>query len=729
MVLAEVIIEYPASSLDRPFYYAYNENNNLQKGVRVKIPFANKEIIGYVYQVIKKEQTKEEFEKENGYVLKDIIQVIDKEPIINEELFLLAKEISNYYFSPLISVLKTMLPPSLKPSTTSLSKPKIAYEQYLEVIEKDISSLTNKQKELYETIKSQKRIKKSSVSYSIAINLLKKGFLKEIKEEKYRLITKTNENKDFNILNEEQENAKNEVLKTTNQIFLLEGITGSGKTEVYLHLTKEYLKKGKTVLILLPEISLTYQVIKIFLNHFSKIAILHSSLTNSEKYDEYRKISKGEVDIVIGARSSIFAPLKNIGLVIIDEEHSETYKQETAPYYHALTVAKMRQKQQEFNILLGSATPSLESRARAFKGTYKLLKLTKRYKTNLPTCNIVDLASLKEVDEKSIIVSKTLREKIKERLANKEQVLIMLNRRGYATYITCRRCSYTFKCPKCNLPLSLHIDENILKCHHCGYNSKMVSECPKCNSPYLRTGGIAIQKAEQELNKLFPEAKILRLDSDVAKKRLATKAIIDDFQKNKADILLGSQMISKGLDFPNVTLSCILLADVGLNIPSFRASEKIFALLTQTIGRAGRRNNGEAIIQTYMPNHYAIQLAAKQDYETFFLTEMKYRKIASYPPFSYCAILEISSIDEKELISSLKNIKNFLEAKFVNKKVDIIGPSEYYVSFINGKYRRKFLLKYYNFQDIKEVLIEFKNYILSISKLNLQINIDPYEDF
>lgn len=726
MLLVEVIIEYPSCSLDRPFYYAYN--GFLTKGVRVKVPFAHKVIIGYVINVIDCKENKSEFAQRNGYELKDIIEVVDEDKIIDDELFSLAKEVANYYFTPLISVLQTMLPPSLKPNSSSLKKSKIVYETYLKAYDKDVSFLTLKQRTVYEEIKKIGLSKKSLYSHSIVKVLIKNGYLEEIKTPK-KLDEDNVYESDFYALNEEQENAKIRVLSETNKIFLLEGVTGSGKTEVYLHLTREYLNKNLKVLVLLPEIGLTYQVVKLFKQRFKRIALLHSSLTNSELYAEYSRISKGEVDIVIGARSAIFAPLKDIGLIIIDEEHSESYKQDTPPYYHALTVAKMRQKYHQCNILLGSATPSLESRARAFKGNYVLLKMDKRFKTQLPKCEVVDLNSLKEIDEDSIIYSKTLREKIKNRLDKNEQVMIMLNRRGFAPYVACRRCSYVFKCPTCSLPLSFHLDENLLKCHHCGYTSIMVERCPKCSSTYIRTGGIGSQKAEQELKKLFPTARILRLDSDVAKKRLATKEVIEKFRKHEADILIGTQMISKGLDFKDVTLSCVLLADIGLNIPSYLASERIFSLLTQTIGRAGRNENGEAIIQTYMPNHYAIKYASNQDYEGFFQTEMKYRKLSSYPPFSYCAIISLSSKNEKKLISALPLIKNFLEVKFSERKVDIIGPSEYYVSFLNGKFRRKFLIKYYNYADIVEPFRELKEFVLNQKDILLSIDIDPFDDF
>ena len=458
MKLIEVIIEYPSSSLNRPFSYAYNGDFPILKGVRVLVPFASRIVVGYVVNIKDYPGSKEDYEQETGFKLKSIVKILDESPILNDELLLLAYKISSYYFAPLISVFQAMLPPSLKPRTSSLSKPKIAYDVYLKTIDKPIDNLTKKQKEIYYLIKEKEEVLKSEITSTVVKKLINEGYVTLVYKEKNRLKDDAYAKSIEKVLNDEQENAYNRIVNDPTGTYLLQGVTGSGKTEVYLHLTSHFIKQGKKVLVLVPEISLTYPMIKHFKERFDDIAILHSSLTDAEKYDEYRKISSGKVNIVIGARSAVFAPLDNIGLIIIDEEHSETYKQESSPYYHATYVSQLRREYHNAVLVLGSATPSLESRARAFKGVYKHLMLSKRINTSLPKAKIVDLSQYKEIDELSILYSKTLRKAISERLNKKEQVLLLLNRRGYAPYVSCRKCGFVFKCNECNLPLSYHKD-------------------------------------------------------------------------------------------------------------------------------------------------------------------------------------------------------------------------------------------------------------------------------
>ncbi len=727
MKLVEVLIEYPSLSLDRPFFYTY-DGEEIQKGVRVIIPFGKKKIVGYVLSFRTMEETREEYEKKNHIQLKSILQILDSKPLLNEELMNIAQEMAKYYFAPLISCYQVMLPPSLKPSISSISKPKIAYEIYVEPLTGE-KELTKKQFEIYSEICRKKKVLKNQYSPSVIKKLLDYGYLKETKVEKRRIISEQKEREADLILNDEQQNAFDTILANPGDIFLLEGVTGSGKTEVYLHLTRKILEQGKNVLILVPEIGLSYQMVHQFETRFEKIAILHSGLTAGQKYDEYRRIASNEVSIVIGARSAIFAPLSNIGLIIIDEEHSESYKQENQPYYHALTVAKMRQQYHHCSILLGSATPSLESRSRAFKGVYHLIKMEKRIAGFLPKCTVVNLSDYKEIDAKSILYSKTVRKAIADCLQKKEQVMILINRRGYAPYVVCRKCGHVFRCPDCHLPLSFHQDTNQLMCHHCGYKEEMVSSCPKCHSSYLRTMGYGAQKAEEELKKLFPTAKLLRLDSDVSKKRTGAKNILEQFKNQDADILIGTQMISKGHDFKNVTLSVVLLADIGLNLPSFRAAERTFSMITQALGRAGRNKEGRAILQTYYPKHYVIELSSKQDYESFYALEMKYRKLNEYPPFCYCTILTLSAEKEDILNDISRKIRSFLVSEFSAKDVTVLGPSEYYVRILNKKFRRKFLLKYRNYNDIVPTIQKMQAIFQNQKTIQLTINVDPIEDY
>lgn len=732
MVILDVIIEYAASSLNRPFSYAYFGKEKIVPGVRVLVPFGNKKIIGYVESIKEVDLSLKDYISETGINVKEIYSLIDYEPILNDELMQLANDISSYYFASKISVYQTMLPPSLKPKSSSLTKPKIAYDVYVQVIDEDISDLTAKQKELYQRIKEYGLVLKKDLKTTLLPKLEEKNKIRYIYKEKTRLIQEEVKKVIDPSLNEEQLKALNEIVNGEDTIYLLEGVTGSGKTEVYLQAAKKVLEEKKTVLMLVPEISLSIQMVRRFKSRFDNIAILHSDLTSAEKYDEYRRINKGEVNIVVGARSAIFAPLKNIGLIIIDEEHVETYKQEVSPYYDARKVALFRQKYNpSCKIIFGSATPSLETKIRALKGLYRQLYLTKRFNdVSLPETEIIDMLDYHNIDKESVIFSLQLRHEIQDRLNKKEQIMLLVNRRGFAPHVSCRKCGTALICPECNLPYSYHSSDNLLKCHHCDRVSFIPSTCPKCGGVQFSKVGFGTEKVELEIARLFPTARVLRLDSDVASIRSATGKVIKSFENQEADILVGTQIIAKGHDFQNVTLVGIVLADLGLNIPSFRAAERTFCLLTQAIGRAGRSTKvGKAIIQTYMPKNYVIYDASIQDYYRFFNEEMLNRKLGQYPPYTYCTILTLSSKNEKDVIDSSIKIKYFLETKFANKKVDIIGPSSPFLMKVNNKYRRKILLKYKQYNDIYHEISELIQYINKDNKVEVSVNVDPSVDY
>ena len=732
MLLLGVIIEYAANSLDRPFSYAYNGSLDVKVGVRVLVPFNNRKVVGYVVSVEHTDDSMEELEENTGFKIKEVISIIDKEPILNEELMKVALDISSYYFSPIISVYQTMLPPSLKPKLSSLNKPQIAYDTYVEVCSEDTSNLTPKQLELYLKIKEEGLVLKKDIKSTLVPVLLEKKKVRLVKKEKMRLVLEEVEQIKEKELTKEQIKAVETIISSNDKIYLLEGVTGSGKTEVYIDASKEIIKQNKKVLMLVPEISLTVQMVKRFRECFSNVAILHGELTPGERYDEYRRISRGEVDLVIGARSAIFAPLDNIGLIIIDEEHSETYKQDVSPYYHALEVSKIRQKyHQNCKIVLGSATPSLETKTRALKGVYKQLYLTKRFNdSSLPETEIIDMLDWRNLDNESSMFSLTLRKEIQERLDKKEQVMLLVNRRGFSPFISCRKCGKVLKCPTCGIPLSYHKKDNLLKCHHCGLVDTMPRTCSKCQSTMFTKTGFGTEKVEEEVKRLFKDARILRLDSDVASIRSAVGKVINQFENEEADILIGTQMIAKGHDFKNVTLVGVVLADLGLNIPSFKASERTFNLITQAIGRAGRhQKQGKAIIQTYMPKHYVIYDASIQDYNRFFNEEMEYRKESQNPPYTYLTTLTFASSNEKEVIDKSYYFKDFLVAKFAQKRVEVIGPSEPFITKMNDKYRRKILLKYKNYSDVEMVLKEIKENVNKNSQIDVIINVDPMDDY
>ena len=730
MKIIEVLIEYGTYSLDRPFSYLYDGEKTISNGMRVLLNFNRREIVGYVLNVKETDKTKEELEQESGFNLSYIIDVMDETPLLNDELLKLADEISSYYLAPKISVLQTMLPPSLSPKHTSLKAPKIAYEQYLRCINDNEEGLTPKQIELLRLIKStDKVLKKDIKSVLIVKKLIDLGRLEIVYEEKRRLALPNYEQEEFHDLTEEQQNVVDEFLSTNDMIYLLQGVTGSGKSEVYLHIAKKILSENKKVLMLVPEISLTPMMVEYFLRRFGKnIAILHSELTPAEKYDEYRKIANGECQVVIGARSAIFAPLDNIGLIIIDEEHVESYKQDNVPCYHAREVAIMRARHHNAKVLLGSATPSLESRARADKKVYHFLNLPHRINDKgLPKTTIINLLDYHNIDRESYIFSHTLRKSIQGVLDRKEQAILLINRRGFSTNVSCRKCGRVFKCPTCHIPLTYHREDNLLKCHHCGHVELTPETCPDCGSPYLMKAGFGTERIEKEIEKLFPTARTLRLDSDVARIRKKIPEIIEKFANKEADILIGTQMIAKGHNFPDVTLVGIVLADIGLNMPSFRASERVFQLITQAVGRSGRLNKkGEAIIQTYSPQHYAVILGAKQDYDLFYKKEMGVRKLQKYPPYTYLSSLTISGKNEETVINAIFAVCDDLNER-LGEDVIILGPISPYIPYENDTYKRVALLKYVDQKKIREALDKIIKGVSNKGNISVSVNIDPYD--
>ena len=729
MIIVELLIERANHLLDRPFSYLYKGNKKVNKGVRVLVRFNNQELVGYVLNVKETFKSIEELEEELGFNLSFIEDVIDESPLLNDDLLELADKVAEYYLAPKISVLHAMLPPSLSPRKSSLKAPKIAYTKYVVLKKYDVSGLTIKQKELLDIIKEEQPVLKSDIKQVGILNkLIELGLVEIINKEKNRLVLPEYDEEKEVILTKDQSQVIYEFNNSDDDVYLLEGVTGSGKSEVYLTLTRQTLARGKKVLMLVPEISLTPMATRNFLARFKEnVAILHSELTPAEKYDEYRKIARGDANIVVGARSAIFAPLKDIGLIILDEEHVESYKQDNQPYYHAREVAIMRGKMHHAKVLLGSATPSLESRARASKNVYHLLTLTKRINEQpLPKTTIINLKDYRNIDRESYIFSIKLREQLKKTLDNHNQAILLINRRGFATTCSCRHCGHIFRCPTCGIPLTYHKKENLLKCHHCGYMEEGPEVCPECDSKYLMKSGFGTERIEEEVHKLFPNARTLRLDSDSAKIRTKIPKIIEAFRNKEADVLVGTQMIAKGHDFPDVTLVGIVLADIGLSMPSYRSSERAFQLITQAVGRSGRSDKkGEAIIQTYMPEHYAITMAARQDYEVFYRKEMTMRKLQGYPPYTYLASVSISSKNEELCIETVTRLADQLNYEFKENGV-ILGPSAPYIAFENDKFVRNILVKYKDQALANKILNKILKSLSGKSQISITINIDPY---
>ena len=491
-----------------------------------------------------------------------------------------------------------------------------------------------------------------------------------------------------------------------------------------MELIAQVIKKGKTAIMLVPEISLTPQIVARFVSRFGKeVAILHSGLSDGEKYDEYRKIREGKVKIVVGARSAIFAPLANLGIIIIDEEHTATYKQDNNPRYHARDVAIMRGIYHSAPVILGSATPSLESFARAKKGVYKLLTLTSRPSgSKLPEVTLVDMKN--EVKRGNFILSKVLKDKIQERISRGEQVILLLNRRGYSSMLTCRDCGHVLKCPNCDISLTYHKTSNTNRCHYCNYSVKNVSKCPVCSSSNMKDYGLGTERLEEELNKLF-KARVVRMDMDTTSRKGMHEKIIEDFGAHKYDILLGTQMIAKGLDFPLVTLVGVVNADSSLNVPDFRSSENTFGLLSQVSGRAGRSNlPGEVIIQSYNPEHYSIRLAQEHDYLHFYQTEIEIRKALNYPPYYYITGVNISSLDYDLGFSEAKKIGTYLR-KNVLTTTQILGPSMANVFKVNNVYYYQCIIKYNKDDKLDKVLMKLDEIYKLNNKVDIAIDVNP----
>jgi len=722
MQILKVLIEYSAESIDRTFDYLLDSDVNA-KGCRVAIDFGNKKnIIGYVLDSEFTDKNKEELEEEYGFSLKEVKEVIDSESLLSDELQDLAMFMSKEYVCPLISCLQTMLPKSLKPkSGKKVGIKQIAYVTYV----KEEEGLTTKQKEVYDLVKEKGKVLKSKLSPSIVNKLLEKNCLKIVYEEDFRnasVLNNENYNKEHELTSEQRK--VYEDIISNNGVYLLEGVTGSGKTEVYLNLAKHYLSLNKTVIILVPEIVLTSQMASRFKYFFKdELALLHSSLSEGEKYDEYRKIKKGLAKIVIGTRSAIFAPCKNIGAIIIDEEHSESYKQDVTPSYHTIDIATYRMKQNNATLVLGSATPSLESKVRAKTGIYKQLYLKNRInKKNLPVVEIVDMNK----ERNSAILSSKLKELINDRLSKNEQVIILLNRRGYAPYVRCKMCGHVYKCPKCEVSLNYHKHQNRLKCHYCGLEFVLEDTCPECHSKFIEKGGYGTQKVEEVLKEEFKNARILRMDQDSTSRKDSHLSIVEKIVNHEVDIVVGTQMVAKGLDFPLVTLVAVLNADASLNANDFRAGERTFQLLVQVLGRAGRGDKaGTALIQTYKPNNDILLDASSYNYESFINKELEFRKGRKYPPFRFVSNLIFKGKDFEKTHKFALIAKKFLLG-YENEEFNVLGPSVPYIARMNDEYRVKLMLKYKNKEKTLEILKDLRVYLKSENNIKVSIVIDPY---
>lgn len=719
---ADVIIEYGNKAVDTLFTYIIPDNlrEKIKIGHRVLVPFNNREIEGFVLDISNEFNSK--------YELKEISSLCDLEPVLNEEMIILGEKIQKEILCSRISIYQAMLPKALKAKhNTNIG---IKMNRYITLnISRDEAlryidgCRFAKQKEIISKLLDNDKILLSNVNSSIN-TLIRNGVIKYIYEEVNRYVSKSSGKYRIVKLNSLQEEVVNSVKLEEYNKYLLWGVTGSGKTEVYMELIDRVLKQGKNAIMLVPEISLTPQIVDRFVTRFgTDIAILHSGLSDYEKYDEYRKIINEKVRIVVGARSAVFAPLKNIGIIIMDEEHSNTYKQDNSPRYHARDVAMMRGEYHNAPVLLGSATPSLESFARAGRGVYKLLTLTKRAGGGeLPDVQIVDMKS--EIKKGNFILSELLVKKIKEKLANNEQIILLLNRRGYSSMLTCRDCGNVLKCPNCDISLTYHKSSNTNRCHYCNYSIKNVDKCNVCGSSNIKEYGLGTEKLEEEIVRMF-SARVVRMDMDTTSKKGMHEKIIADFGDHKYDILLGTQMIAKGLDFPLVTLVGVINADSSLNVPDFRSAENTYQLLSQVAGRAGRGNLvGEVIIQSYNPEHYSITYAKKHDYLSFYKEEMSIRKLLNYPPYYYITLVNISSRNYEDGFKEANKIGEYLKRN-LDKNTIVLGPSMANVFRINNVYHYQCIIKYKKDLLLNQVLTKLDEIYKSNTKVQILLDVNP----
>ncbi len=788
MKVAKIIVDVPLMQTDKPYSYAIPEEfaGMLEAGMRVHVPFGqgNRLIQGIVVGF---DETGVQDE------LKEIAEVLDFSPVLNQEQLWLADELRKSVFSYKISLLKAMLPSLLNSSYDKLLYPTdllndkersaiFGQEDSLRFSDLDKKSqaklmrLTQTGRIRLEYQATDKKHIKTEKWYQVNHTALqnhdlprqakKKQALKEVllEQQDSQLLADLRENFSRDIINyfikenliniEDREISRSaayfqkerqqqnltlndeqaaavaaitqKIGQSHSQSVLLEGVTGSGKTEVYLQVISEALAQGKTAIMLVPEISLTPQVTDRFISRFGdQVAILHSGLSDGEKYDEWRKVERGAAQVVVGARSAIFAPLTNIGAIIIDEEHESSYKQDSNPRYHAREVALLRAQYNQAALVLGSATPSLESRARASRGVYDFQLLGKRANplAQIPKVEVVDFRDYIGQHEASNFTP-VLLEAIQDRLDKGEQTVLMLNRRGYSSFVMCRECGTVDSCPNCDISLTLHMDTKTMNCHYCGFTKNIPQSCPNCASRSIRYYGTGTQKAYDELVQLFPQARILRMDVDTTRKKGSHEAILESFGQGQADILLGTQMIAKGLDFPNVTLVGVLNADTALNLPDFRSSERTFQLLTQVAGRAGRAEKaGQVFIQSYNPHHYAIEFAKQQDYEGFYAYEMGIRRQLGYPPYYFTVGLTLSHKDEETAVRKAYEVMDILRSG-LSEKVQILGPTPKPIARTHNLYHYQILLKY-RFEDkLQATLNQVLDWTQNRDNKDLRLTID-----
>lgn len=726
---AEIILNSDALEIDRPFTYKIpvELKERVKIGQIVKVPFGtkNKTSEGFVLAL------KREEEIDKSFRVKKVASIVTDEPIIDKNDIKLIYFLREKYLCKYIDAFRLLIPVGIMKGAKSKSKKVIVFKS------DDLSSIKNSEgyieiinflKENSGNYTKTELINNNSISKYKLNKLIENGLL-EVEEE---IVFRYN-NRTYNIdfekeLTAQQKQVLDEYINSNDNLFLLKGVTGSGKTEVYMRMVEDALNKGKSAIVLVPEISLTPQMIERFKGRFGKdVALFHSKLSDGERFDEWFRVRSGKAKLVIGARSAIFLPVKNLGLIIIDEEHENTYKSDQNPKYQTKEVAEFLSNQKGCKVVLGTATPTIETFYRALIGELKLLELNSRVDGKaMPPMKVVDMRNELKSGNASLF-SRELFNEIKEKLSKKEQIILFLNRRGFSTFVSCRSCGYVFKCEECDISMTYHRN-GLLVCHYCGKTKSTPKKCPKCDSKYVKFFGAGTQRVEEEVKKYFKEAKVLRMDVDTTRSKDSYENIYNTFKDGKADILIGTQMISKGLDFKNVTLVGILAADMSINIPDYRASERTFQIITQVAGRAGRgEKQGNVIIQTYTPDHYSLKYAINYDYEGFYEREFTVRALMKYPPFG--KILLINAISKKEdlLKQFMHKISNGIKLLVEKEKdIDVLGPIPCLIAKVKENYRWQIVIKG-EFESefakkIKELLYDKSNNVYNDIRISMDIN-------
>lgn len=724
---AEVIINSEALEIDRPFTYKVPEefNNEIKIGQIVKVPFGkgNKTSEGFILNLKNDDNIK--------FKTKNIAAILVKDPVIDEDDINLIEFLREKTLCKYIDAFRLLIPVGIMKGAKAKKKKVIVLKN------EDLSNIKNPDgyKKIVEFFKTNsgkytksELINEHSISQYKLNKLIENEVLSIEEESVFRYNDRVYNKDSAKTLTIEQENIIREYINSDDKMFLLKGVTGSGKTEVYMKLVERVLLEGKSAIILVPEIALTPQMIERFKGRFGvNVALFHSKLSDGERFDEWFRVKEGKAKVIVGARSAIFLPAKNLGLIIIDEEHENTYKSEQNPKYQTKEVAEYLSELKGCKVILGSATPSIETYYRALTGEMKLLELNSRVDNKaMPPMKVIDMRNELKGGNKSLF-SRELFIAIQERLKRKEQIILFLNRRGFSTFVSCRSCGYVFKCDECDISMTYH-KNGLLICHYCGKTKREPRECPKCHSKYVKFFGAGTQRVEEEVKKYFNNVRILRMDVDTTRDKHSYERIYNTFKNGEADILIGTQMVSKGLDFKNVTLVGILAADMSINIPDYRAAERTFQIITQVAGRAGRGDKqGEVLIQTYTPQHYSLQYAVNYDYEGFYEKEFTVRAMMKYPPFGKLLLINGTSKKEELLKNFMHKITMMIKPLVENcLDIEILGPIPCMISKLKENYRWQIVIKgefdSYFSKNIKEILYDENKNVYNDIRISMDIN-------